>query len=54
MAVPFFPPDSACQLSNLIILVPRASVAAQLVKNSPTMQEIQVGFLSQEDSLEKG
>ena len=48
------PPDSACQLSNLIILVPRASVAAQLVKNSPTMQEIQVGFLSQEDSLEKG
>ena len=49
MAVPFFPPDSACQLSNLIILVPRASVAAQLVKNSPTMQETWVRSLGWED-----
>ena len=31
-----------------------ASLMAQLVKNPPAMQEILVGFLSQEDPLEKG
>ena len=32
----------------------RASLIAQLVKNSPTMQETLVQFLGQEDPLEKG
>ena len=31
-----------------------ASLVAQLVKNSPAMQETPVQFLSQEDLLEKG
>ena len=31
-----------------------ASLVAQLVKNPPAMQEIPVGFLGQEDQLEKG
>ena len=31
-----------------------ASLVAQMVKNLPTMQEIQVQSLGQEDSLEKG
>ena len=31
-----------------------ASLVAQLVKNLPAMQETQVGFLGQEDPLEKG
>ena len=31
-----------------------ASLIAQLVKNLPAMQETQVQFLGQEDSLEKG
>ena len=31
-----------------------ASLAAQLVKNPPAMQETPVQFLSQEDPLEKG
>ena len=31
-----------------------ASLVAQLVKNLPTMQETPVGFLGQEDPLEKG
>ena len=31
-----------------------ASLVAQLVKNSPAMQEIPVGFLGWEDILEKG
>ena len=31
-----------------------ASLVAQLVKNSPAMQETLVQFLSQEDLLEKG
>ena len=35
-------------LSNL------ASLIAQLVKNPPSMWETPVGFLGQEDSLEKG
>ena len=32
----------------------RASRVAQLVKNLPTMQEIWICFLGQEDPLEKG
>ena len=32
----------------------RASLIAQLVKNLPAMQETRVGFLDQEDPLEKG
>ena len=31
-----------------------ASLMAQLVKDPPAMQEILVGFLGQEDPLEKG
>ena len=31
-----------------------ASLIAQLVKNLPTMQDIPVRFLDQEDPLEKG
>ena len=31
-----------------------ASLVAQIVKNLPAMQETQVRFLGQEDSLEKG
>ena len=30
------------------------SMIAQLVKNPPAMQEIPIGFLGQEDTLEKG
>ena len=36
----------------LIILCLRASLRAQLVKNSPAMQEIPVQFLGWEDPLE--
>ena len=36
------------------ILVFRASIVAQLVKNLPAMQETPVQFLGQEDPLEKG
>ena len=32
----------------------QASLVAQLVKNSPAMQETPVQFLVQEDALEKG
>ena len=32
---------------------PEASLVAQTVKNPPAMQETQVRFLGQEDSLEK-
>ena len=32
----------------------QASLEAQLVKNSPAIQEIPVQFLGQEDPLEKG
>ena len=32
----------------------RASLVAQLVKNPPAMQETQVQFLGQVDTLEKG
>ena len=39
---------------NKCALVDRASLIAQLVKNLPAMQETPVGFLGQEDLLEKG
>ena len=31
-----------------------ASLVAQMIKNPPAMQEIQGGYLGQEDPLEKG
>ena len=37
-----------------ILLVTRASLVAQLVKNLPAVQETPVQLLSQEDPLEKG
>ena len=43
--------ESQTQLSNFHF---RASLRAQLVKNLPAMQETPVGFLGQEDPLEKG
>ena len=36
------------------ILIPRASLVAQTVKNLPAVQETQVQSQGQEDSLEKG
>ena len=38
----------------LIWVVVWASLVAQMVKNLPTMQEIGLQFLGQEDPLEKG
>ena len=35
-------------------LLPSISLVAQLVKNPPAMQEIQVPFLGKEEPLEKG
>ena len=40
--------------SEELISGDRASLAAQMVKNLPEIQETQVGSLGQEDSLEKG
>ena len=40
--------------SEKLISGDRASLAAQMVKNLPEMQETQVGSLGQADSLEKG
>ena len=37
-----------------IVILPGASLTAQLVKNPPVMQETLVGFLGWEDVLEKG
>ena len=34
--------------------MPGASLVAQLVENPPAMQETQLQFLGQKDSLEKG
>ena len=43
------------RLGRLLRLIKmRASLIAQLVKSHPTMQEISVQFLGQEDPLEKG
>ena len=39
---------------NIHRLCEEAFLVAQLVKNPPAMQEIPVGFLGQEDPLEKG
>ena len=50
--------DTTERLSHLpfptIILLPRASLLAQMVKNFPAVQETQVGSLGWEDLLEKG
>ena len=40
--------------SPLYVLMARASLIAQWVKNLPAMQETPVLFLGQEDPLEKG
>ena len=37
----------------ILIQIYQASIVAQLVKNLPAMQEIQIQSLGQEDSLEK-
>ena len=37
-----------------LVTFSRASLIAQLVKNPPTMQEIPVQFMDQEDLLAKG
>ena len=36
------------------LILNRASLAAQLVRNPPAVQETLVGFLGREDPLEKG
>ena len=41
------------ELKGRIYYISWASLIAQLVKNLPAMQEIQVGFLGWEDPLEK-
>ena len=41
-------------ISNMIISFMLGFPVAQMVKNLPKMQEIQVGSLGQEDPLEKG
>ena len=50
--------DTSEQLSHLplprIILLPRASLVAQMVKNLPAVQETQVRSLGWEDLLEEG
>ena len=38
----------------MLVFLKMASLIAQLVKNSPAMQETLVRFLGQEDPLEKG
>ena len=42
------------EICFVTVLEERASLAAQMVKNSPAMQETQVRSLGQEDPLEKG
>ena len=37
-----------------ILMISRASLVVQLVKNPPAIQETLVQFLDQEDPLEKG
>ena len=41
-------------LCLFILILNGAPLVAQLVKNPPAMQETLVGFLGQEDPLEKG
>ena len=41
-------------VQGFIMLLRMASLVAQMVKNLPEMQEIQVQSLGQEDPLEKG
>ena len=45
---------SISQCSDDLAAILRASLAAQVVKNPPEMQEILVWFLDAEDPLEKG
>ena len=40
--------------NEMLVFLKMASLIAQLVKNSPAMQETLVRFLGQEDLLEKG
>ena len=40
--------------NEMLVFSKMASLIAQLVKNSPAMQETLVRFLGQEDLLEKG
>ena len=54
MAIPFPVPRFSLSSVKFDYSSTRLYLVAQLVKKSPTMQEIQVGFLSQEDPLEKG
>ena len=44
----------ACLFASSIFIAGWASLAVQLIKNPPAMQEIPVQFLGQEDPLEKG
>ena len=46
--------DAAIKTLHAGSRVRGASLIAQLVKNLPAMQETLVGFLGQEDPLEKG
>ena len=50
-SLPSEPPGKP--IYSLLVLIPRASLIAQSVKNLPAMQETQVRFLVQENSLEK-
>ena len=44
-----------CTVWRILLFISRwAFLVAQLVKNPPAMQETPVGFLGQEDLLEKG
>ena len=45
---------SAWNILFYLLYLMRASLMAQIVKNLPAMQEIQVGSLDQEDRLEEG
>ena len=45
---------SAWNILFYFLYLMRASLMAQIVKNLPAMQEIQVGSLDQEDHLEEG
>ena len=41
-------------INRSVFLRKRASLVAQVVKNTPAVQETPVQFLGQEDALEKG
>ena len=48
ICLPLFPPSSKCRYKNTFLCP-----AAQMVKHLPTMREIRVRSLGQEDPLEK-